>query len=222
MENRRAFHLMEKIILIGGGGHAGVVLEIMRQTGTYDVLGVVTRDAADSSELGLPWLGDDSVLPELLRSGVATVAMGVGGFRENGLRRRIYTMVKSLGFRVATLVHPTAIVLPSVTMGEGCVIFAGAVLNTGARLGNDVIVATRSSVDHNTIVEDHVLVSAGVAVGAQVLLGEESLIAIGACVVSRLTIGRRSVVGAGAVVIRDIPDDVIVVGNPARLLPPRT
>jgi UDP-perosamine 4-acetyltransferase len=209
---------MEKIALIGAGGHAGVVLDIIHGIGCYQVLGVVDESAAAAQTLGLPWLGNDGVLPELRSQGITTVAMGIGGFRDNKLRRRIFTLVKDLGFRVATLIHPTAILSSTVTVGEGCVIFAGVVINPRARLGNNVIVATRSSVDHETVVEDHVLISAGVSAGAQVHVGEEALIAIGACIVSNVKIGRRSVVGAGCVVIRDVEEGVLVVGNPARVV----
>jgi acetyltransferase-like isoleucine patch superfamily enzyme len=83
--------------------------------------------------------------------------------------------------------------------------------------GCGVIINTRASVDHDSVVGDFAHVSAGATVGAQAHIGAETLIALGASITSRMTVGARTIVGSGAVVVAHIPDDVVAFGVPARI-----
>ena len=205
----------EKVVVLGSGGHAKVVIDILEAEGRFEIVGLTTKDALQN--LGnYPVLGDDEILPDLLAQGVAWAAIGVGGYTSNALRKQIYQHVKSLGFHVATAVHPSAVITGGVSIGQGSVIFAGVVLNPQVMIGDNVVVATGSTVDHETRVENHVLISAGVTVGAKVTIQEGALLAIGSTIVSGVTVGKNALVCAGAVVIRDVPDDARVLGVPAR------
>lgn len=208
---------MEDVVILGASGHAKVVIDILETMQRYRILGVTTPDAKEGAELlGYPVLGDDRVLDSLRAKGLRSVAIGVGGWTENGLRKRVYDFAKAAGFHVVSAIAPSAVISPRATIGDGCCIFPGVIVNVEARIGANVIVATGSTVDHETTVEDHVLISAGVDVGANVRLGEGCLLAIGSTVTSGKTIGRHALVAAGAVVVKDVPPGARVMGVPAR------
>jgi len=209
--------MKEKIVLIGNGGHAKLVLDFLGEMGNYEIIGVVI-DKKDSNNnfCGYPILGDDEVLIDLINQGVNCAAIGIGGFKDNSLRKKIYTKVKTLGFKVISAIHPSAVISKSVLLGEGNVIFPGVIINTETRIGDNVIIATGSTVDHETVIEDHVLISAGVTIGACALIQEGALIALGAKVVSGIRVGKNALIAAGAVVVKDVDDHAKVFGIPAR------
>jgi sugar O-acyltransferase (sialic acid O-acetyltransferase NeuD family) len=209
--------MKEKVVLIGSGGHAKVVADILREMGTYEIIGVTVKDTGSHDTFcGYPILGGDEVLPKLINDGVRSVAIGIGGFTDNNLRKRVYTKVKALGFRVVSAIHPRTAISGSASLGEGVVIFPGVIINTEVRVGNNVVIATGSTVDHETTVEDHVLISAGVTIGAYASIREGALIALGAKIVSGIQVGKNALVAAGGVVIENVGENARVFGVPAR------
>lgn len=209
---------MGGVVGVGAGGHARVMLEILLGTGVI-VIGLLDHDPAlaGTSVLGIPVLGDDDLLPKL-RDRSSRAFVGVGGVRDNGPRRRLYDLVRSVGYEVVRTVHPSAVISPSAELGEGATILANAVVSTGSRLGDDVLVNTGAVVDHDCIIADHVHIATGAQLAGGVVVGAEAHIGLGAVVREGVRIGRRVVVGAGAVVVTDVPDGTTVVGMPARPL----
>lgn len=208
---------MKDVVILGASGHARIVIDILESMQGYRILGLTARDAQLGAQvLGYPVLGDDSILEGLRAQGLRHLAIGVGGWTENGARKRVFDFAKSAGFELVSAIAPSAVVSAHATIGEGCCIFPGVVINVDVRIGRNVIVATGSTIDHETAIEDHVLVSAGVDVGAKVRLEEGCLLAIGSTVTSGMSVGRGALVAAGAVVVTNVPDGARVMGVPAR------
>jgi sugar O-acyltransferase (sialic acid O-acetyltransferase NeuD family) len=120
------------------------------------------------------------------------------------------------GLKPITIAHPTAWIADNATIGIGCQILAGAIVAPEARLGQQVIINTRASVDHECVLEDGVELAPGATLCGLVHAGVNAWICAGATVLPRVKIGADAVVGAGAVVVRDIVDGVTVVGVPAK------
>ncbi|MFL6245866.1 MAG: NeuD/PglB/VioB family sugar acetyltransferase [Thermoanaerobaculia bacterium] len=133
-------------------------------------------------------------------------------------RLSVQRWLESQALEPLTVVHRTAFVARNATIGKGSQVLAHAKVCVDAVLGEACILNTGASVDHECVLGDGVHVSAGAVLAGLVRVGDCSLIAVGATVLPRITIGRDVVVGAGAVVTRDVPDGVIVVGSPARVL----
>lgn len=207
---------MEKIIAIGTGGHAKVVIDIMESACNYEIIGVTTKDEDIKEFLGYPVLGNDEVLLDYKNKGVKNIAIGIGGYRNNDLRINIYNRLKSEGFNPIKIVHHSVFIGRGVSIGEGSVIFPGVVINTDAKIRNNVIIATSSSIDHETIIEDNVLISAGVTIGVYSIIKFGALVGLGAKIVSGITIGDNVLVGAGAVVVQDALERGTYLGIPAR------
>jgi UDP-perosamine 4-acetyltransferase len=208
---------MHDLIIIGNGGHAKIVIDILEERGDYNILGIITKNKGDEIGIGgYPILGNDSLLKELFNNGVKFAVLGVGGYTDNSLRKRIYKNLKKIGFQIISAIHPTASLSKTVFMGEGNVIFSGVVINPYARLGNNIIIATGSTIDHDSVIKDHSFISAGVTVGAETKIEEEVLLALGSKVISGVTICKGALIGAGALVMGEISEPGTYIGMPAK------
>jgi len=205
-----------KVIIIGSGGHARVLAETLRLCGA-SVLGFTEKAPSPGTVDGLPILGDDSILPELLLQGV-TAVVGLGGVSDNRPRARAYEMVKRSGMALCNVVHPSAAVSPSAVLGDGVVVLARAVVGTRATIGNNVVLNTGAQVDHDCVIGDHVHIAPGAVLSGDVSVGEYAHIGTGAVIIQGVNIGKDAVVAAGSVVTKDVPAGTTVVGVPAQPL----
>ena len=211
----------KRVVGLGAGGHARVVIEILRcSSSSYEVAGLLDPDTAlhGTRVLGVPVLGDDSMLPDLARKGISRFFVGVGSVGDRKPRQRLFEKAVLLGMEPVQAVHPRAVVSPSAETGAGTTVMAGAVINACARVGTNVIVNTGAVVEHDCIVGDHVHIATGAVVAGGVCVGNGAHIGAGATVLQGLRIGGNAIVGAGAVVVADVEPDVTVVGCPARQL----
>ena len=210
---------MAACVLIGGGGHAKVVIECLRAAGTDEPVAIVDpkRELWGTSVLGVPVIGDESKLVDFARLD-AVFAIGVGAIGTGRQRQLLFERALAAGLRPVTVCHPSAIVAPSVWMGRGCQIFPRAVVNADARLGDNVIVNTAAIVEHDCRVGDHAHIATGACLASTVEVGIAALVGAGAAVKQCLRIGDDAVVGVGAVVIADVPAGSIVAGVPAQPL----
>lgn len=211
---------MIPVVGVGAGGHARVVLEILRMVGKVDMVGLLDRDESlwQTEVLGVPVLGGDGLLPDLYARGVRHCFIGLGSSGGMGPRKKLYELVRSYGLDIVAAIHPNAIVSPSAVIKGGVTIMAGAIVNAQVLLGEDVILNTGAIVEHNCRIGDHVHIGTGAKLAGSVQIEDNTHIGIGATFKQCIRIGRNVIVGAGAVVVRDFPDDVVVVGNPARVL----
>lgn len=209
-----------RVIGLGAGGHAKVVIEILRLSGNYEIAGLLDHEPElwNTEVAGVPVLGGDDLLPEIYARGIHCAFIGVGTIGVTEARRRLYDKVRHHGFELARAVHPQAVISPSAEIGDGPTIMAGVVINAAARLGDNVIVNTGATIDHDCVIGSHVHISCGASLGGSVTVGEASHVGIGASLIQSIHVGRSAVIGAGSVVISDIPDGVVAVGVPARIL----
>lgn len=210
---------MMPLIGLGTGGHAKVMIEIIRGQSRYDIRGLLDADAGlwGTQVLGCPVIGDDRVMPELFSSGIRHAFVGVGGSGNTHPRRTLYERARQAGFSIVDTIHPKAVISTSAVCGEGVTIMAGVVINAQARLGANVIVNTGAIIEHDCEISDHVHVATGAKLAGTVFVGKGTHIGLGASVRQCVRIGANVLVGAGAVVVDDVPDNVIVVGVPARV-----
>lgn len=203
-----------RVVLIGGGGHARVILDILTGGGEYEIAGFtsVETDEKTSTLFACPRLGTDAILPELYASGIRHAFVAIG---DN--HRRKQAGAQLVAFELVNAISPHAIISRHVTLGKGIAVMAGAVINAGTEVGDGAIINTNSSVDHDCVVGAFAHVAPGAALAGGVKIGEEVLIGIGARVIPGVTIGARSVVGAGAAVIGDLPARVLAAGVPAQV-----
>ena len=197
------------LIIVGCGGHGRVVADIARAAGQH-VIGFLDDDPT-AKKTGCVILG--TVRGALLRyiDGHQFV-VGIGA---NPARRHISERILAAGGRLGTLVHPTAILAPDVSIDVGTVVMAGAIVNTGSTIGRFSVVNTGAILDHDNVVEDNVHISPGCSLAGGVVCRRDSFIGTGASIIPRVVIGEGAVVAAGAAVIRNVEPSTLVAGCPA-------
>jgi len=206
------------LVLVGGGGHARVLIDALRVLHYAPTIGILDANAERTgSDLdGVAILGTDAMLESLARAGTRAFAVALGGTRDNRPRARLYDRALALGLQPLSIVHPRATVSSAARLGPGVQILPGAVVNAGASLGCNVIVNTGAIVEHDCTIGDHVHVASGACLASSISVGRFAHVGAGATVRQSISIGESSVVGAGAVVVKDVAASTIVVGVPAR------
>ncbi len=203
------------VILLGAGGHAKVLLDILLEQ-NIEVVGIVEKDGADLSLdlYGVPVIGSDSDVQQYPPDKVELVN-GIGSIGATALRQKVYEKFKRQGYCFSQVIHPSAVVSRRAELGEGVQILAGAVVNIGVRIRDNSIINTNASVDHDCLIGAHVHIAPGVTLSGGVTVGDGSHIGTGASVVQGMEIGMNVIVGAGAAVIDNIEVGKTVYGIPA-------
>jgi sugar O-acyltransferase (sialic acid O-acetyltransferase NeuD family) len=209
-----------RLLIWGAGGHGKVVADVARAAG-YSVVGFVDADPSRVGSVvepdGTAVVMDETSLFESLDRPARpfdALAIGIGN---NQARLRACGRLDGRT-PLPVLVHPSAVVSPSATLGDATVVMPMAVVNPATCVGIAVIVNTAAIVEHDCVVGDGAHLSPNSTLAGGVHVGSASWIGAGATVIQQVRVGQSSIVGAGAVVIRDVPDGVTVVGCPARIV----
>lgn len=172
---------MEKVIIIGAGGHGRVVIDVALWNPNLEVIGFLD-DGNVEDILGISKLGKISDI-EKFKELKFHIAIG-----NNSLRKKLS---KKIGVEnLITIVHPTAYICRDVEVGKGCFIGANTVINSKSRLENSVIVNTGSIVEHDCILESYSHLSYGVLLGSGVTIKEKVYIDMGEIVKRGLIVER--------------------------------
>jgi UDP-perosamine 4-acetyltransferase len=208
------------VIVVGGGGHAKVLISTLLLQHRR-VLGFVDLKPSLPPLLGNAYLGDDGTIflhsPDQVR-----LVNGVGSTGSTDLRRAVYEKFREKQYIFASVIHPSAIIAPEVHLEDGVQVMAGVAVQPGSHLGANVIINTGARVDHDCLIDAHAHIAPGVTLSGNVHVGKGAHVGTGASIIQGVTVGAASIVGAGAVVVDDVPPGVTVVGVPARILATRT
>lgn len=199
---------MKDVVIIGAGGHAKVVADIVQCAGD-NVLGFLDGFTSSTSFLGKPILGKDTDFEKYLNS-YFVVAIGDPNARER--------IVKSMpNAKWYTAIHPTAVISSiNTSIDEGTVVMANAVVNPCAQIGKHCIINTSSVVEHDNKIDDYVHISVGAKLAGTVKVGARTWIGVGACVRNGIHICNDTMIGAGAVVVKNIEIPGTYIGVPAK------
>ena len=211
--------MLKPIIFWGGTGQTKVLREFVDRIG-YTLVAVFDNDLKVPPPFSdVPLLhGRAAFFEWRARFGLGPIAglAAIGG--SNGRdRREVHRMFETHGIEVPVVVHPSASVAADSHLGKGTQVLAQSSVCAESRLGEACIVNTLAGVDHECLLGDGVHVGPGATLCGGVSVGDFTLIAAGAVVLPRIRIGRNVLVGAGAVVTKNVPDNVVVYGNPARV-----
>jgi len=205
-------------VILGGGGHARVLIDCLHASSTVRLHGVLDANRAlwGQDLLGVPILGADDLLAEIEARGVNCFTVGLGGTGDNRPRERLFELGLSYGLESLTVVHPTAVCSRWSKVGPGSQLLPRCIINAGTELGVNVIVNSGAIVEHDCLIRSHVHVASGATLASTVCVKERAHIGAGATIKQCVTIGEDAIVGAGAVVVKDVSSHTVVVGVPAQ------
>lgn len=202
---------MKRLIIIGAGGHGRVIADMAEKLGCYKEI-FFLDDANIKKSGGYVVLGKTKDYVSLLQNSEFIVAIG-----NADLRNKIQTELERNSARIATMIHPSAVIGGRTEIGAGTVVMAGVVINCDANIGKGVIINTSSSVDHDCVIGDFSHISVGARLAGNVKVGANSMISAGATVINNIEICENVIVGAGAVVVKSIEKSGTYVGVPAKI-----
>ncbi len=199
---------MKRLLIIGSGGHAKVVTAAAEAAG-WSIAGIVDATTDRTELLGHPI----SASCDTAEADAFIIAVG-----DNRTRRARFEEWSGCGLAAATVIHPSAIVASTASIGAGTFVSAGVIVNPDARIGDNVILNTGCIVEHDCVVADHAHVGPASSLCGNVSVGSGALLGTGVNAIPGISIGTWSVCGAGAAVVKDIPADCVCAGVPARIV----
>ncbi len=209
---------MPGLLILGAGGHGRSLIELLRAQGAgchWDIAGLLDANPPAAPVLGVPVMGTEAALPALWQQGLRHVVLAIG---HNATRLAAAARLRALGFDFPTLVHPSAILAASASLGEGTVVLPRVVLGAGARVGAFAILNSGCVVEHDAEIGEGAHIAPGAVLPGHVSVGARALLGAGSCCVVGARIGADAVVAAGAAVTQEVAAGAMVGGVPARAL----
>jgi sugar O-acyltransferase (sialic acid O-acetyltransferase NeuD family) len=195
---------MDKILLIGAGGHARSCIDVIETVGQFEIAGLVEKDESmTDANLGYPIIGTDNNLPNL-RQQYSFALITVGQIKSPLIRIELYQLLKKLDYTLPVIISPQAYVSKHAKIGEGSIIMHGAIINANAKIGKNCIINNKSLIEHDVVIGDHCHIATGAIINGEVSVGNETFIGSGAVTKQCISIGNNSIIGAGVILKRDI------------------
>jgi len=207
----------ERIVVIGGGGHAKVIISILKKINSFDIV-VFTDIDPKGNILGIEYLGTDEILQDLFYKNITNVAIGLGQIKSSSIRKNVVSKLEKIGFQFPSIVSPNSIINEDVLIGNGTVIMDGVVINSGTKIGEFSIINTNSSIDHDCKIGNFTHIAPGVTLSGDVFVGDDVLIGTGANVIQGIKIFSKSIISAGSSLLSSNSKSGIYRGVPAKLI----
>lgn len=201
--------MVNKLVLIGGGGHCKSVIDVALQMGIFSDI-VITDPVlpAGTEILGCSVVGTDECLNRLYDSGYRYAFITVGSVGCNVLRGKLADKVASIGFDFPVIIDPSAKVSELASVGAGSFIGKNAIVNVDAEIGKHCIINTGAIIEHECVVNDFVHISVGCILCGGVSIGRNSFIGAGSTIIQCKSIGVNAVIGANSTVLTNIDDNL--------------
>ncbi len=211
---------MKNIVIIGAGGFARevqwLIEDINKVYNEWNIIGFLDKDIDTKDKMlnGNIIIGDFKDIKEMYLENLYYVCC----IADNELRKKLVSHAEKLNMIPATLIHPSVIMSEFVEIGKGSIICAGTILTVNIEIGEYSIINLDCTIGHDTIIENYTTILPSVNISGGVIVEKLVTIGTGSFLIQNIKIGKKSYIGAGSVVISDVPENVTVVGSPARIV----
>lgn len=205
------------IILVGGGGHCKVVIDILKENNNYnEILISDLKENLGTEILGIRIEYTDDQLEELYKKGFRNAFVSMGKVEIDDHRKKLFDKIKNIGFNIPIIISNSANVSKYSEIGEGTLVNRNATVNACSKIGKNCIINTGSIIGHDCVIEDNVHIASGAILLGGTYIGNNSFVGAGSIIIQNINISEDTLIGAGAVVVKDIIEPGVYVGNPAR------
>ena len=213
----KIFRDKKNIVIIGLGGHAKMIIDIINVDKTYNIVGIVDASSMIKSNrkitndvMGIPVICNDSNLDKLYKMGVNHAVNAVGFIESPEPRKDVFKLLKKLGFKLPNIIHQTAVIESSVKLGEGNHIFANSIVGSSSTIGNNCIINSSSVITHDVSIRNNVHVTPGALIAGYVYIGSDTIIGMGSTIYFRIKVGSNVKINNACNIIGDIPDGSVI------------
>lgn len=197
------------LIVLGAGGHASVLVDMLRSQGVVPIALVAPAAGTLRAALAdIPFWHDEKILT--YHPDKVVLVNGIGSLPGNPLRATLFARYRALGYRFASVVSAQAMVSDYAVLEEGAQVMAGAIIQAGTQIGANSIINSGAIVDHDCRLGDDNHIAPGAVLSGGVVTGERVHIGTGAAVIQNIKIGSHTVVGAGATVVKDLANNQVL------------
>jgi sugar O-acyltransferase (sialic acid O-acetyltransferase NeuD family) len=201
---------MDKILLIGAGGHARSCMDVIEKVGQFEIAGLIEKDEeTENDNLGYTIIGTDNDLHDL-RHKYKNTLISVGQIKTPAIRIKLYQLLKELDFTLPVIISSKAYVSKHAQIGEGTIIMHGAIVNANAKIGKNCIINNRSLIDHDAIIGNHCHIATGAIINGEVNVADETFIGSGVITKQCISIGSNCIIGAGVVLKSDVKSNQVI------------
>ena len=205
-----------KLILIGGGGHCKVCIDVIEQTGQFEIVGVLDlAELVGTTVFDYQIIGTDQDITKYAELGYSFL-ITVGQIKSATLREKLFNKLRESEAEIATIVAPSAYVSEYSKIGTGSIVMNHVIVNAGATIGDNCILNNKCDIEHDVIIGNHTHISTGANVNGNCKVGSGVFIGSNATIANQIIIEDKVVIGAGAVVINNVNVGDIQAGNPAK------
>jgi len=206
---------MQKIILIGAGGHCKSCIDVIESENKYMINSILDREELVGEKvLNYRVTGTDELIHEF--SSEYSFLITVGQILSPSIRIKLYSLVQHANGKLITAVSPSAHLSKYASLGAGTIVMHNAVINSDVKVGENCIINTLSNLEHDVVVGNHCHISTGAILNGGVNIGDNCFVGSGSIIAQNVYIAANTIIGAGSVVLRSIRQPGVYVGNPAK------
>jgi len=208
---------MEKIILLGGGGHCKSVIDTITDSKLYEIVGIIDLEQNIGQYINnIEIIGSDKNLLKFKQQGIENAFITVGSVGNTKIRANLHDLVTKIGFKMPVIIDKSAVVSKGSIIGDGTFIGKGAIINVNSVVGSNCIINTGSIIEHDCDISDFVHISPGATLCGGVKVCKNSHIGANATIIQCKSIGENVIIGAGSVVTKDVYNNAKAYGNPCK------
>lgn len=201
----------DSLVIYGDGGHAKMCLDIVYLTKKFDVIGMIgSLNKSGTKVFNTPVLGPEHLLKDLYNAGVRKAVLGIGAVLNHQVRAKLYMNLVSIGYTIPNIMHPSASVENSVTIGEGNQIMQGAIIGSDVTIGNNCIINSGCVISHDCVIEDDVHIAPGAILAGGVTVRQGSVVGMGSTIFLGVSIGENAMINNGINIFTDVIDNTVV------------
>lgn len=194
---------MENIVLVGFGGHARSVADSIENDGKFHIVGYTDLQESFPNN-GYKYLGTDDKLQEIYDSGTHNAVITLGQIGKADSRRRLYTLLKQIGYELPAIIDPSAILASNVSIGEGTFIGKNTVINSNSQIGKMCIINTGVLCEHDNTIGDFCHIAVRTVCCGTVKIGNNCFIGANSTIIQEINIGEDVIIGAASTILHNV------------------